>query len=90
LPFINVGRPKSGKNDNLLGKEIIRKLGEPKFNYSFLYPVKQGYIKYTDLINGGLTLFDIEAMNNCIEYMDKAEEVIINFNQSKKDGRKVR
>jgi hypothetical protein len=65
-----MGRVKSKKNDNFLEKEIIKKLGEPKFNYSFLCPVKNGYIKYTDLINGGLTLFDIEVMNNGIVYLD--------------------
>jgi ribosome biogenesis SPOUT family RNA methylase Rps3 len=85
-----MGRVKSKKNDNFLEKEIIKKLGEPKFNYSFLCPVKNGYIKYTDLINGGLTLFDIEVMNNGIVYLDKAEEIVINFNKPKKDGRKVR
>lgn len=85
-----MGRVKSKKDADLLEKEIVRKLGEPKFNYSFLCPVKHGYIKYTDLINGGLTLFDIEVMNNSIVYLDKAEEIVINFNKPKKDGCKVR
>lgn len=83
-----MGRVNS-EEDDTLEKEIIRKLGEPKFYFSFLSPVKQGYIKYSDLINGGLTLFDIEMMNNCISYLSKMEEIIVEFNK-KKNGSKVR
>jgi hypothetical protein len=85
-----MGRNKGEKNNNLLEKEIIRKLGKPSFNHSFLFPVKHGYLKYTDLLNGGLTLFDIEKLNEAITYLDKVDEIIINFNKPKKDGRKIR
>lgn len=59
-------------------------------------PVKNGYIKYTDLLNGGLTIFDIEKMNEAIGYYVKLEKTIAEFWQkskpeiNKKNGRKIR
>jgi hypothetical protein len=58
-----------------LEQKVLSELGEPKFNFSFVAPVEAGYIKYTDLLNGGLTLFDIEIMNEAIDYNAKIKRV---------------
>lgn len=81
--------PLEKKEEKRKQKEIIRQLGEPNFNYFFISPVRQGYIRYTDLINGGLTLFDIRKMNEAITYLNDVDRVISNLNNSK-DGRKTR
>jgi hypothetical protein len=36
-------------------------------------PVNAGLIRYTDLINGGLTLFDIFIMNDFLQYKSDYE-----------------
>ena len=84
-----MGTRKNKKGDLRLEKEIIRKLGEPNFNYSFLSPVIRGYIKYTDLLNGSLTLFDIHKMNEAITYLAQVDNIVTDFN-SRKDGSKIR
>jgi hypothetical protein len=63
-------RRKDKRNDAELKAErkVLDKLGKPSYNSYFLAPVEEGYIKYTDLLNGGLTLFDIEIMNESINY----------------------
>ena len=69
-----------------LSRKIAKKLGEPTFNTFFLSPVKEGYIKYCDLINGGLTLFDLEQMNEAISYYAQVNKII----HEKDDGSKIR
>lgn len=72
-------RRKNKRNDVELIKaqrKVIKELGEPNFNSYFLAPVEAGYIKYTDLTQGGLTLFDIEKMNDAIEYYSKINMVV--------------
>ena len=72
----------SEKKSIAFEKKIKAVLGEPAFNTFFLSPVKEGYIKYTDLINGGLTLFDIEQMNESISYYIGVNNII----HEKEDG----
>lgn len=72
-------RRQNKRNDaeliRLEGK-VIKELGNPDFNHYFVAPVEAGYIKYTDLLNGGLTLFDVEIMNKAIDYNDKIKRLI--------------
>jgi hypothetical protein len=56
-------------------------------------PVKEGFISYADLINGSLTIFDIEAMMKASIYLDKRQDIVNDFclkQTEAKDGRKVR
>jgi hypothetical protein len=56
-------------------------------------PVKQGFISYADLINGSLTLFDIEAMVEASAYLDRRQVIIDDFClklKEAKDGSKTR
>lgn len=88
-----MGRCK-GKKDNpelkRLIKKIERKLGVPNFDSFCISPVKEGYIKYTDLINGGLTIFDIEKMNEAISYYAALTKIINEPELIKSNGRKSR
>ena len=70
----------------ILSRKISKKLGDPTFNTFFLSPVKEGYIRYSDLINGGLSLFDIEQMNEAISYYAQVNKII----HEKDDGSKIR
>lgn len=88
-----MGRCKGTKSDPGLIAKIDRKLGEPSINTYFMSPVKQGFISYADLINGSLTLFDIEAMIEASAYLDKRQVIIDDFCLKLKeaqDGRKTR
>ena len=72
-------RRKNKRNDVelvRLERKVLNELGNPNFNHSFVAPVEAGYIKYTDLLHGGLTLFDIEIMNEAIDYNAKIKRVI--------------
>ena len=59
-----------------LERKVLSELGNPNFNHYFVAPVEAGYIRYTDLLNGGLTLFDIEIMNEAIDYNAKIKRVL--------------
>ncbi len=88
-----MGRCKSKKGDielNKLVKKIERRLGAPKFNSFFISPVKESYIKYTDLIDGGLTIFDIEKMNDAISYYAALTKIINEPEPTKPNGRRSR
>ena len=74
---------KSNPTVESLIRYVERKLGQPDFDSFCIAPVKHGYISYVDLLQGGLTIFDIEKMNNAISYYSDLEKVIIDFNNSK-------
>ncbi len=78
-----MGTGKIKKTNSGIEKQIIQKLGIPSFNYSFLSPVIRGYIKYTDLLNGNLTLFDIRKMNEAISYLAESEKIVTDIYGSK-------
>lgn len=46
-------------------------------------PVNAGFIKYTDLINGGLTLFDLFIMNEFLQYRNDYEEAMYDIASEK-------
>ena len=74
-----MGRWESKKSNpelEQLIRKIDRKLGQPKFDSFLMSPVKEGYITYTDLISGGLTLFDIEKMNEAITYWIGVDRIV--------------
>ena len=48
----------------------------PAIKMLFMLPVNAGYIKYSDLSNGSLTMFDIFIMNDFINYKSDYEEAI--------------
>lgn len=71
-----MGGYKGKKGDAELIGKIERKLGVPKFNTLHITPIKEGYIKYTDLISGGLTIFDLQVMNEAIVYYAMMQQII--------------
>lgn len=96
-------RPKSKKSDSKfrrLAKKIEDELGYLKFDAFLLAPVKEGMISYAELINGGLTLFDIEKMHNAIDFYRGIERIVREFNAAennldksknfRKNGSKIR
>ena len=88
-----MGRCKGSKSDTRLISRIDRELGDPNINTYFMAPVKEGFISYADLINGSLTIFDIEAMMKASIYLDKRQDIVNDFclkQTEAKDGRKVR
>lgn len=86
-----MGGCKSSKGDSRLINRIEREIGLPKFNSNFIAPVDEGYIKYTDLINGGLTLFDIEIMNNAIPYCKQLQNIVAKYQaEQESNGSKTR
>lgn len=88
-----MGRCESRKGDTRLIDRIDRELGDPNINTYFMSPVKEGFISYADLINGSLTIFDIEAMMKASAYLDKRQIIIDDFClklKEAKDGRKTR
>ena len=88
-----MGRCEGKKNDSELdelAKKIERKLGFPNFDSFCISHVKEGYIKYTDLLSGGLTIFDIRKMNEAISYYAAVNRIINEPKPTQKDGRKSR
>lgn len=88
-----MGRCEGNKSDpelKKLIKKIERKLGAPNFNSFCISPVKEGYIQYTDLIHGGLTIFDLEQMNNAINYYAALARIVNEPEPIKKDGSSIR
>lgn len=53
---------------------VAKKTGEVSFSWLYMSPVKSGFIKYPDLFNGSLTLFDLFKMNECLEYVSDFNE----------------
>lgn len=75
-------RPKSKKSDSKLkrlAKKIEDELGYLQFDAFLIAPVKEGLISYAELINGGLTLFDIEKMHNAIDFYRGIERIASEF-----------
>lgn len=93
-------RPKSKKSDSKLkrlAKKIEDELGYLQFDAFLIAPVKEGLVSYAELINGGLTLFDIEKMHNAIDFYRGIERIAKEFgaaennlSKSKKYGGKIR
>lgn len=92
-------RPKSKKSDSKLrrlAKKIEDELGYLQFDAFLIAPVKEGLISYAELINGGLTLFDIEKMHNAIDFYRGIERIAKEFSASEnnlsksKNGGKIR
>lgn len=52
-------------------------------------PVKEGFIEYSDLHNGGLTLFDIQKINEAIAYYPLLEATV-NKIKEEQNGGKIR
>ena len=103
LPFIPVERPKSKKSDpklKRLAKKIEDELGYLQFDAFLIAPVKEGLITYAELINGGLTLFDIEKMHNAIDFYQGIARIAREFSAAennlgksknfRKNGGKIR
>lgn len=96
-------RSTSKKSDSKLkrlAKKIEEELGYLQFDAFLVAPVKEGLITYSELINGGLTLFDIEKMHNAIDFYRGIERIVREFSNaenglaksknSRKNGGKIR
>ena len=91
LPFIPLERSKSKKSDSKLrrlAKKIEDELGYLQFDAFLIAPVKEGMISYAELINGGLTLFDIEKMHNAIDFYRGIERIVKDFSAAESNSNK--
>jgi len=48
---------------------MLERMGNVSFDWFFISPVEKGYIKYNQLFDGSLTLYDIYILNEMIEYL---------------------
>jgi hypothetical protein len=48
----------------------------PNVNMMFMKPVNAGFIRYSDLSNGSITLFDVFVMNEFLQYKNEYEELV--------------
>lgn len=64
-------------------KPLIRQLSRisaPKYaDYFFIRPIEEGYIKYSNLKDGTLTIFDLHYMNDLIEYNKEVSDTIRDY-----------
>ena len=94
-------RPKSKKSDSRL-KRLVKRIEDElkhlQFDAFLIAPVKEGLIKYTDLVDGGLTLFDIQKMHDAIDFYKGVDRIVHEFNRAeinqnnkiKRNGGKIR
>lgn len=70
-----MGRYGSGRNTQLKTEfdsqinAMLERMGSVSFDWFFISPVEKGYIKYNQLFDGSLTLYDIHVLNEMIEYL---------------------
>ena len=69
LPFGAMGRYSSKRDTGIDTGIDTSRIGLVSFDWLFMSPVIKGYITYDKLHDGSLTLFDIYAMNEAIEYI---------------------
>jgi hypothetical protein len=82
-PFIPTG-PDSSRNQHGFEDEsdgiydvASRRVRAPQnIDWLIFNPIAKGFISYTDVIRGGLTLFDLYKMNEVISYESELEREI--------------
>lgn len=55
----------------------------PHLDWFFLNPIIKGYIKYNQLFDGSITIYDLFLLNHLIEYIDEYDIAIKQYYEEK-------
>lgn len=69
-------------------KRVEAELKHLQFDAFLIAPVREGLIKYTDLISGNLTLFDIQKMHDAIDFYRGVDSISREINASERNMNK--